>query len=60
VAFDADMLKNVAELLGAIHEEIYGEPLYGGEIKEVAAEPKTESDEVDELLAEMERLKRRK
>jgi len=60
VAFDVDMLKNVAELLGAIHEEIYGEPLFGGEIKEVVAEPKTESDEVDELLAEMERLKRRK
>ena len=55
------MLKNAAELLGAIHEEIFGEPLYGGEIKEVKpAEPRTESDEVDELLAELEGMKERK
>lgn len=61
ISFDIDMLKNLAELLGAIHMEIYGEPLYGGEIKEVKpAEPRTEQDEVDELLAELEGLKGRK
>ena len=61
ISFDIDMLKNAAELLGAIHEEIYGEPLYGGEIKEVKpAEPRSESDEVDELLAELEGMKGRK
>jgi len=60
VAFDVDMLKNVAELLGAIHREIYGEPLYGGEIKEVKpAEPRTEADEVDELMAELEGMRRK-
>lgn len=59
VAFDVDMLKNVAELLGAIHEEIYGEPLYGGEIKEMPAKLKTEVDEVDELLAELQGYRRK-
>ena len=54
VSFDIDMLKPLAELLGAIHEEIFGEPLYGGEIKEVKpVEPRTEQDEVDDLLAEL-------
>lgn len=58
VSFDVDMLKNLAELLGEIHKEIFGEPLYGGEIKEVKpAEPRSEQDEVDELLAELEGLK---
>jgi len=52
LSFDPDMLKNVAELLGAIHEEIYGEPLYRGEIKEVKPEPE-EVDEVDELMAKL-------
>jgi len=52
ISFDPDMLKNVAELLGAIHEEIYGEPLYRGEIKEVKPEPE-EVDEVDELMAKL-------
>ncbi len=51
VSFDIDMLKNVAELLGAIHEEIYGEPLYGGEIKEV--KPDEPVDEVDVLMAKL-------
>lgn len=51
VAFDVDMLKSVAELLGVIHEEIYGEPLYGGEIKEMPAEK--EVDEVGELMAKL-------
>ncbi len=51
VSFDVDMLKNVAELLGAIHEEIYGEPLYGGEIKEV--KPDEPVDEVDVLMAKL-------
>lgn len=51
VSFDVDMLKNLAELLGAIHEEIYGEPLYGGEIKE--AKPDEPVDEVDELMAKL-------
>jgi len=51
ISFDPDMLKNVAELLGAIHEEIYGEPLHGGEIKEMPAEK--EVDEVDELMAKL-------
>ena len=61
ISFEPDMLKNVAELLGAIHEEIYGEPLYGGEIKEVKPEePRSEQDEVDELLAELNSLKRTK
>lgn len=61
VSFDPDMLKNLAELLGAIHEEIYGEPLYGGEIKEVKPqEPRTEQDEVDELLAQLEGMRGRK
>lgn len=61
VSFDVDMLKNLAELLGAIHMEIFGEPLYGGEIKEVKPEePRTERDEVEELLAELEGLRGRK
>ncbi|KKL56858.1 hypothetical protein LCGC14_2241200 [marine sediment metagenome] len=51
IAFDPDMLKNLAELLGAIHEEIYGEPLYGGEIKEVKSDEP--ADEVDSLLAQL-------
>ncbi len=51
VSFDIDMLKNLAELLGAIHEEIYGEPLYGGEIKE--AKPDEPVDEVEELMAKL-------
>ena len=51
VSFDPDMLKNLAELLGAIHEEIYGKPLYGGEIKEV--KPDEPVDEVDELMAKL-------
>ncbi len=51
VSFEPDMLKNLAELLGAIHEEIYGEPLYGGEIKEV--KPGEPVDEVDELMAKL-------
>ncbi len=51
ISFDVDMLKNLAELLGAIHEEIYGEPLYGGEIKEV--KPDEPVDEVDELMAKL-------
>ena len=51
VSFDVDMLKNLAELLGAIHEEIYGEPLYGGEIKEV--KPDEPVDEVDVLMAKL-------
>ena len=61
ISFDPDMLKSVAQLLGAIHKEIFGEPLYGGEIKEVKSqEPKSEQDEVDELLAELGNFKRRK
>ena len=61
VRFDPDMLKNLAELLDEIHKEIFGEPLFGGEIKEVKTEePKTESDEVDELLAQLEGMKRGK
>ena len=61
VSFDPDMLKNLAELLDEIHKEIFGEPLFGGEIKEVKTEePKTESDEVDELLAQLNSLKGRK
>jgi hypothetical protein len=59
ISFDPDMLKNLAELLGAIHQEIYGEPLYGGEIKEVAVEPKTESDETDEILAQIQGMMRK-
>ncbi len=58
VSFEPDMLKNLAELLDEIHKEIYGEPLFGGEIKEVKTEePKTESDEVDEILAQLNSLK---
>lgn len=61
ISFDVDMLKNLAELLDEIHKEIFGEPLFGGEIKEVKVdEPKTEQDEVDELLAQLASLKRRK
>ena len=61
VSFDVDMLKNLAELLDEVHKEIFGEPLFGGEIKEVKVdEPKTESDEVDELLAQLEGMKRGK
>lgn len=61
ISFDPDMLKNVAKLLDEIHKEIFGEPLFGGEIKEVKTEePKTESDEVDELLAQLNSLKGRK
>lgn len=61
VSFEPDMLRNLAELLDEIHKEIFGEPLYGGEIKEVKTEePKTESDQVDELLAQLEGMKRRK
>ena len=52
ISFDVDMLKNVAKLLGAIHEEIFGEPLYGGEIKEVKPEPE-ERDEAGELMAQL-------
>ena len=60
VSFDPDMLKNLAELLDEIHREIFGEPLFGGEIKEVKVEePKTESDEVDELLAQLEGMKKK-
>ena len=51
ISLDPDMLKNLAELLGAIHEEIYGEPLYGGEIKEV--KPDEPVDEVDVLMAKL-------
>lgn len=51
ISFDPDMLENVAKLLGAIHEEIYGEPLYHGEIKE--AKPDEPVDEVDELMAKL-------
>jgi len=55
------MLKNLAGLLDEIHKEIFGEPLFGGEIKEVKPqEPRTEQDEVDELLAQLEGMKRRK
>jgi len=61
ISFEPDMLKNVAELLGEIHKEIFGEPLYGGEIKEVKPqEPRTEQDEVEELLAELEGMRGRK
>ena len=61
ISFDPDMLKNLAELLDEIHKEIFGEPLFGGEIKEVKTEePKTESDEVDELLTQLNSLKGRK
>lgn len=61
VSFDVDMLKNLAELLDEIHKEIFGEPLFGGEIKEVkAGEPKSESDEVDELLAQLQGMQRGK
>ena len=61
ISFEPDMLKNLAELLDEIHKEIFGEPLFGGEIKEVKTEePKTESDEVDELLAQLEGMKRGK
>jgi hypothetical protein len=58
VAFDVDMLKNVAELLGAIHQEIYGEPLYGGEIKEMPA-PKKDVDDVGELMVQLRQMRRK-
>ena len=59
IAFDVDMLKSVAELLNEIHKEIHSVGMYD-EVKEVSvAEPKKESEEVDEILAQLENMGRK-